>query len=94
MLCQTRRISDFVMESKGKLREGEAKLRAALRRLRPKHERPDYSDLAPSNAFEAIALERLDNLEIRVARLESRINWLLVMVAGASLSFILKTVFS
>jgi hypothetical protein len=75
--------------------DGEHKLRAALRRFRPKPiPRPEVIDLAPTNAFEAVALERLEYLEQSVARLESRVNWLLVMVCGASLSFILKTVFS
>ena len=74
---------------------GENKLRAALKRFRPKTiPRPEPLDLAPTNAFEAVALERLEFLERSVARLESRVNWLLVMVGGASLSFILKTVFS
>lgn len=74
---------------------GENRLRSAIRRLRPKQiPRPDPINLAPTNAFEAVALERLEYLEQSVARLESRVNWLLVMVGGASLSFILKTVFS
>lgn len=76
-------------------KDGEKKLREALRRFRPSSPaRPDPFDLEPTTAFEALALKRLEYLEHCIAKLETRVNWLLVMVAGASLSFILKTVFS
>jgi hypothetical protein len=52
---------------------------------------PIRSPDSPSTAFEAILLQRIDDLEDRIAKLESRVNWLLVTIVGACLVFILRT---
>lgn len=81
---------------------GEEHLRRALRRFR--RPQPDPADPplrtqfaqsrspgSPTTAFEAILLQRIDDLEDRIVKLESRVNWLLVTIVGACLVFILRT---
>jgi hypothetical protein len=78
---------------------GDQHLRRAIRRFRmlrqpqPVPATPPPVALEPTTAFEAILLQRIDDLEDRIVKLESRVNWLLVTIVGACLVFILRTLF-
>lgn len=52
--------------------------------------------LEPSSAFEALLLARIEALDERVsddiAELKSRLNWLIVVIVGTCLLFILETI--
>lgn len=64
--------------------EGDRRLRAALGRLRrtsPAGAPPPLKP-EPTNAFELAVSERLAHLQRDVDRLQSRVNWLLGLIAG------------
>jgi hypothetical protein len=77
---------------------GERKLRQALRNLRPgalnrrrppTHQQP--ISIEPSNPLEAILIERLRRLDADIQELKTRVNWLILAIVGACLTFIFKT---
>ena len=81
-------------------RPGEQKLKHALRNLRPGalnlRPPPAYQQpisIEPSNPLEAILIERIQQLEADIQELKTRVNWLILAIVGACLTFILKTLF-
>ena len=81
-------------------RPGEQKLKHALRNLRsgalnlrPPPAYPQPISIEPSNPLEAILIERIQQLEADIQELKTRVNWLILAIVGACLTFILKTLF-
>ena len=73
------------------VRHGERKLRQALRNLRRPPSQPKPISIEPSNPLEALLIERLRQLEADIQELKTRVNWLILAIVGACLTFILKT---
>jgi hypothetical protein len=73
------------------VRRGERQLRQAIRNLRRPASRPQPISIEPSNPLEALLIERLRQLEADIQELKTRVNWLILAIVGACLTFILKT---
>lgn len=78
------------------MREGERKLRAAFQRLGrgQRASAPAPLDPRPTNAFELWAVNELKGLRQDVDDIKKRVDWLTLAIVGASLTFILETIFS
>jgi hypothetical protein len=63
---------------------GEKRLRAALSKMRSKSPAP--LELLPTNPFEVAIAERLEALQARIDRLQTRVNWLLTFIVGAAVT--------
>jgi hypothetical protein len=70
---------------------GEKKLRQAIRNRRRPPSHPQPISIEPSNPLEALLIERLRQLEADIQELKTRVNWLILAIVGACLTFILKT---
>jgi len=55
----------------------------------PTHQQP--ISIEPSNPLEAILIERLRRLDADIQELKTRVNWLILAIVGACLTFIFKT---
>ena len=64
---------------------GNARLRAAVSRIRRPAPPSAPLQIQPSNPFEVAVKERLDALQGELDRLNSRVNWLLTVIIGAAL---------
>jgi len=73
---------------------GEKKLRQAIRSRRRPPSHPQPISIEPSNPLEALLIERLRQLEADIQELKTRVNWLILAIVGACLTFILKTLFA
>ena len=70
---------------------GERQLRHVIHKLRRPSPEPKPISIAPTNALEAILIERIQQLEAEVQDLKSRVNWLILAIVGACITFIAKT---
>jgi hypothetical protein len=75
------------------LRPGALNLRPGALNLRPPPAYPQPISIEPSNPLEAILIERIQQLEADIQELKTRVNWLILAIVGACLTFILKTLF-
>ncbi len=76
------------------VRPGERRFHHALQNLRRPPTHPQPISIEPSNPLEAILIERLRQLEADIQELKTRVNWLILAIVGACLTFILKTLFA
>ena len=72
---------------------GERRLRQALQNLRRPPSHPKPINIEPTNALEALLIERIQQLESDIQELKTRVNWLILAIVGACLTFITKTLF-
>ena len=75
------------------LRPGVLNLRPGALNLRPPPAYQQPISIEPSNPLEAILIERIQQLEADIQELKTRVNWLILAIVGACLTFILKTLF-
>lgn len=71
---------------------GEVRLRQAIRILRKTQPPLEPIDIKPTNALEAILIERIQHLEEQVLILNNRINWLIGLIVSALVAIVVKYV--
>jgi hypothetical protein len=75
-------------DARSKIRPGESRLRAALRRVVAGQPRsaPPPLNAEPTNAFELAVAERLKTMQRDIDHIRSRLNWLLTLIVGAAVT--------
>lgn len=70
------------------------KLGNLLGRSRPREPKPALLDDRPTTPFELWVLYELQGLRQDLDDIKKRVDWLTLAIVGASLTFILETIFS